>query len=219
MDKFCSKCGSKLDEKTGLCPFCNDVGKSQKCKFLIRFLGIIVAVAIISAGGLFLFRDSFNNQLDTNDISDCEEAVTNFLSLYQKLDGSAAEYLADRTDEIQYNGIQAMLAKKMKYTVGKVKQTKGQNLVSTQITTVDFKEAFETVSLSVDDSMDSSEIIELLYDEINSDSVPIRTFSIDIPVIRIENEYKIQLNYELSNALFGGFNEYLSELTGEMLND
>lgn len=53
MAKFCGKCGTKLDEVTGLCPKCSK--KKRKSKFVRRLLVItFILLALIAGGIVFL---------------------------------------------------------------------------------------------------------------------------------------------------------------------
>lgn len=155
----------------------------------------------------------------SKDAETCESVVEDFLTAYQMLDSSAGNYLANRTEEIRFNGVQAQLAEQMTFSVEKAKKKDEGYLVATQISTVDFKEVFESVAASVDETVSEEEILDKLYSAIGSESPQIKTFSVEIPVQKYGKDYKIELTPELSNALFGGFNEYLSELTGGMLNE
>ena len=153
----------------------------------------------------------------SKDTETCKSVVENFLTSYQTLDGSAGKYLANRTDDIQFTGIQALLAEKMTFSIENVKKEDEKYLVCAQISTADFKKIFESVALSIDETTSQDEVLEKFYDAIDSNSTQIKTFSVEIPVQKYGEDYKIELTPELSNALFGGFNEYLSELTGGML--
>lgn len=155
----------------------------------------------------------------SKDAETCKSVVEDFLTAYQKLDSTAGEYLANRTEEIQVLGVQALLAEQMSFSVEKAEKGDNGYLVTTQISTVDFKETFESVVASVDETTSEKVIVDKLYDAIGSESPQIRTFAVEIPVQKYDEDYKIELTAELSNALFGGYNEYLSELTGGMLND
>ena len=61
MAKYCGKCGSKLDEKTGLCPQCDDINpKQHKSR---KGIMISIVLLIIVVGGcliaFFVFKDNF----------------------------------------------------------------------------------------------------------------------------------------------------------------
>lgn len=45
----------------------------------------------------------------SKDAETCKSVVEDFLTAYQKLDSTAGEYLANRTEEIQFLGVQAFL--------------------------------------------------------------------------------------------------------------
>ncbi len=152
------------------------------------------------------------------DVKTCELIVKDFLTAYQKQDSNAGIYLANRPEEIQFNGVQALLAEKLTFSVDSVKKEDDRYLVSTTIATVDFRSVFENLIETVDETTSEEVIMENLYQMLGSESSQIKTFAVDIPVQKYGEEYKIELTPELSNALFGGYNEYLSELTGGMID-
>lgn len=177
----------------------------KKLRFLIMVILSLVCVSLTGCG--------------SKDAEMCELVVEDFLTAYQSLDNSAGEYLANWTEEVQFNGVQALLAKQMTFSVEKAKMKDGGYLVMTEISTIDFKATFESVATSVNEAASEETILDKLYDALESESPQIRTFSVNIPVQKYDEEYKVELTSELSNALFGGYNEYLSELTGGILNE
>lgn len=58
----------------------------------------------------------------SKDAETCESVVEDFLTAYQMLDSSAGNYLANRTEEIRFNGVQAQLAEQMTFSVEKAKK-------------------------------------------------------------------------------------------------
>lgn len=186
---------------------CNEEGKGRwNVKRLNCLIGVLLSIFCITLTGC-----------SSEDNEKCKSVVEDFLTAYQMPDGSAGDYLANRTEEIQFNGVQAQLAEQMTFSVETVKKENEKYVVTAQISTVDFKGTFESVATSIDETTSEDEILEKLYDAISSETPQIKTFSVEIPVQKYGEDYKIELTPELSNALFGGFNEYLSELTGGML--
>lgn len=154
---------------------------------------------------------------DSDEKDVCKARVEEFLTAYQSLDRDANQYLANKIEEIEYNGIQALLAEQITFSVNNIKKYEnGSYVVTTQITNIDFKEAFETATKDVNEETSADVIIEKVYEIVKSDSAPYRDFTVEIKLNKYGSEYKIELTAELSNALFGGYNEYLSELIGEM---
>ena len=147
--------------------------------------------------------------------------VEEFLTLYQSLDSNAGSYLADRVEntELKFDGLQALLAKKMNFSIGKVENTSDGCLVRVKIETIDFEKAFESVAENFTEGTSENVIIEELYALIDSGSIAVREFSVDVLVQEIDGDHKIVLTPELSNALFGGYNEYISKLVGGMLDE
>ena len=147
--------------------------------------------------------------------------VDEFLTLYQSLDGSAGNCLANQIGDttVEFKGMQAVLAQKMTFETGKVKKEGEYYLVTVKIQNVDFAAAFEAVQQEVTSIVSTEEIVALLQQKLTAEDAVMREFKVEVPVQKNGAAYEIVMNGELSNALFGGYNEYLSKLTGEMLNE
>lgn len=150
-----------------------------------------------------------------------KQRVEDFLKGYQSLDGSVGQYLVNynENDVIKFNGIQAILAKQMTFDIGKIEQSDNTYLVNVTINNVDFQAVFEEVieEYTLDDT--EEDILEKLNMKLENDSAKRKDFEVKIPVQKSGDTYEIVLTAELSNALFGGYNEYLTTLTGGMFNE
>lgn len=146
--------------------------------------------------------------------------VDEFLRLYQSLDSNAGACLANQIGDqtVQYEGMQAVLAKRIIYETGKVKKKGGYYEVQTTIQNVDFATAFEALQQELNADASVDEILLQLQKKLEADEAVMREFLLEIPVQRNGDNYEIILTDELSNALFGGYNEYLTQLTGGMQN-
>lgn len=67
----------------------------------------------------------------SKDAETCKSVVEDFLTAYQKLDSSAGEYLANRAEEIQFLGVQALLAEQMTFSVERAEKEDDRYLVTT----------------------------------------------------------------------------------------
>lgn len=152
---------------------------------------------------------------DSKDENASKEIIENFLTSYQSLEEDAAQYLTiyGESDKIQYNGIQSILAEQMIFDIGNTVRSADGYLVNVKITNVDFQVVFEKIvqDFKQDDTQD--DILKKLEEEMQAETVEKREFQIDIPVQKINGKYEIELTPELSNALFGGYNEYITKLT------
>lgn len=150
-----------------------------------------------------------------------KKVTKDFLLGYQDLDEKIGQYLVgyDNDDIIKYNGFQAILARKMTFKIGKIEYIDNTYLVNLKINNVDFQVAFEEVleELTIDDTED--DVIKKLSDRLEADFAKRKEFELSIPVQQVNDTYKIVLTSELSNALLGGYNEYLTTLTGGTSND
>lgn len=149
-----------------------------------------------------------------------KDTVQTFLEGYQSLDGSVGEYLADYNENIlQFNGFQSILAQQMTFKIGKVEYSDDEYLVNVEISNVDFQAAFEEIidEYAVDDT--EEDILKKLSNKLKDESAERKDFEVEILIQQTEDVYEITLTPELSNALLGGYNEYLTSLTGGMINE
>lgn len=149
-----------------------------------------------------------------------KDTVQTFLEGYQSLDGSVGEYLADYNENnLQFDGFQSILAQQMTFKIGKVEHLDDEYLVNVKISNVDFQAAFEEIieEYNVDDT--EEDILKKLSNKLEDESAERKDFEVEILIQQTEDVYEITLTPELSNALLGGYNEYLTSLTGGMINE
>ncbi len=149
------------------------------------------------------------------DPAECKEVLAAFLDAYRNLDPDANVYLLDGGDEeLSYDGFQGLLASSFTYEIGNVDMTYLVPYVSVTITNVDFKQILETYleSMEEDDSKKAESIVSELESLVNASDRPMRTFECAVPVYYLEEEsgLKVEMTEELSNALTGGFAEFIS---------
>lgn len=146
--------------------------------------------------------------------------VQTFLEGYQSLDGSIGEYLADYDkDTLKFTGFQSILAQQMTFKIGKVERSDDGYLVNVKISNVDFQAVFEEIieEYTVDDT--EEDILKKLSNKLEDESAKRKDFDVKILIQQTGDAYEIILTPELSNALLGGYNEYLTSLTGGMINE
>lgn len=143
----------------------------------------------------------------------CKEQVTKFLTAYQAQDVTCGEYLSGNEDDIpvQFEGFQSVLAKPIKFKIKSVEANKDYWIVDTVITNVDFGKVFEKLVNREDLQIDTTDgIIAELKKQLQAEDAPKRNFEVQI---KLDKEQKIEMTGELSNALLGGYTQYIYELT------
>lgn len=143
----------------------------------------------------------------------CKEKVDAFLSAYQSQESSCGQYLVSNDDEnqIEFDGYQAILADSLTYEIGSVDLGKDYDVVNIVIDNIDFGKVCESiVNNNADDFETSDEVTKVLLDVLQSDGVPMRKYEV---AVKLVEDHKIQMNNELSNALLGGYPQYIYELT------
>ena len=143
------------------------------------------------------------------------ETVVNFLTAYQSCDSSAAQYLIAMDSEsngIEFEGFQMILAQNIKYNVLSVEENVSQEyVVLVEITNTDFGSVFDSLITSAKDTVTDTELLEQLKLALCNSDAPTRKFECEILVRKdTDGKYRIQMQDTLSNALLGGYNEYIN---------
>lgn len=149
-----------------------------------------------------------------------KDNVQTFLEGYQLLDESIGEYLVDyKESNLEFNGFQSILAQQMTFKIGNVELSDDGYLVNVKISNVDFQAAFEEIieEYTVDDTEEN--ILKKLGNKLEDESAKRKDFEVEVLIQQTEDAYEIILTPELSNALLGGYNEYLTSITGGMINE
>lgn len=143
----------------------------------------------------------------------CKEQVTEFLNAYQQQNGMCGEYLTNTGDdaEVKFEGFQAILAEPITFKIKSVKVEDNNAAVNVVIENVDFGKVFENLVKSNDVKMETTEdIIAELTKLLEDKNAPVREFEVSV---KLDKDYKIEMTSELSNALLGGYTQYIYELT------
>lgn len=174
---------------------------------------------IVSLVLVFLFLLVGCGSEHTPESEKVQKAVESFLTLYQQRNGDAASLLSSyQNDQISFDGFQGLFAEKITYSVKRVrKESDGSYVATANITNIDFKKIMEDVESRLPETGTEEDVLGMLKETIASDDCPMRTYPVEISVIVAEDGCKLVMTGELSNALLGGYNEYLSELVGEMI--
>lgn len=143
----------------------------------------------------------------------CQEKVKAFLMAYQEQDINCGKYLAgnQEVETVQFEGFQAILAESIKFEIESVEVNEDYDIVNVVITNVDFGRVYDGLVSSEDLQIDTTgDIIFELEKRLREKDVPKREFEVSI---KMDKEQKIEMTSELSNALLGGYTQYIYELT------
>lgn len=143
----------------------------------------------------------------------CQENVEAFLTAYQAQDKACGKFLSGNYEEVsvEFEGFQAVLAESIKFEIESSEIDKDSNVINVVITNVDFGKVFEGMASSDDfQSNITEDIIIELEKRLQAEDAPVREFEV---AIKLDKEQKIEMTSELSNALLGGYTQYIYELT------
>ena len=185
--------------------------KMEKMRFIIKDLknGLII-------GGICLLMLC---GCSSKTEKQCRENVEAFLQSYQSLDETCSEYLSKNENEekTKFEGFQAFLAKQITYKINSVDVNEKNRTVEVKITNIDFKKIIEEfINKKTLNIASAEEFKNELIKKIQSKDAPKRKFNI---VIKLDDDCKIIMTSELSNALLGGYTQYINELIGGELDE
>lgn len=201
--------------------------KQKVKRFFITFVMVFLSLSIITTLTVvaLVMNRNLNIPIVRNSLSaiglikefDSETTVNEFLTGYQEKNVDITKYLADNLDETNFNyvGFQGLLAEKLTFFIKDVKEDDKQSVVTVEITNIDFTKAFDKVKAKVNTSFTTEDLLKKLTNELSSPSCDMRTFEVSIPLVKKDDEYKIRMTESLSNALLGGYNEYVNSLLEE----
>lgn len=219
----CIKCGKENKKNAKYCASCgasliSTPAKKQKNikRRIILTVSILVLIAAVSAVVLLIL-----GILQENRDKECAQAaVTEFLERYKACDPAASELLAGTGDiEMSYEGISSSFADELSYEViSSRKDSDDLYIVEIQTTTIDFEKLFtvsaeETVKNYGEDNV-TDHLLDVMQQKITGDTCETKTIPAQVSVLKINGEYKIQMDGSLANALSGGMNDYLESLAG-----
>lgn len=185
--------------------------KSNKGKIIGVILGVVAVVGVIVFAGMKF--DLLWKVFNRAEISSSKEVVENFLDNYSKQDEQAFEYLnyASEIESLNFDGYTGKLAKGISYEIKSVSREEDNIVVKIIINNYDMKTIFE--NLQQQNLEDENEMISYIDTVLESEDAPKKDYECYAYITNQDDVYKVIMTDTLSNGLFGGLNEYISELS------
>lgn len=219
----CIKCGKENKKNARYCASCGasilsvpDKKQKNSKRRIILTVSILVFLAAVAAVVLLvpgILQENRNKDR-------AQAAVTEFLEMYKACDPAASELLAGTEDiAMSYGGISSSFADRLSYEIISCrKDSDDLYIVEIQATTIDFEKLFtvsaeETVKNYGEDNV-TDHLLDVMEQKITDDTCETKTIPAQVSVLKIDEEYKIQMDGSLANALSGGMNDYLESLAG-----
>lgn len=195
----CKKCGYIIKNKKKYCPKCGWNLKKDKRKGVCKYFILASILLILCFAGLLFLQQKR-----------AEYAVNEFLTAYKNADGGKCGDLLYNNiseEEISFSKMQKLLAEKMSW---EIKQNffkwKKDGQVEIRIKNLDF----EKIAKEFEGKQVTEEEITAAISKAKAD----KSYDCKVTVSKYGREYKIIMTDTLSNALFGGLNEYLQKNVG-----
>lgn len=185
--------------------------KSNKGKIIGVILGVVAVVGVIVFAGMKF--DLLWKVFNRAEISSSKEVVENFLDNYSKQDEQTFEYLnyASEIESLNFDGYTGKLAKGISYEIKSVSREEDNIVVKIIINNYDMKTIFE--NLQQQNLADQNEMISYIDTVLESEDAPKKDYECYAYITNQDDVYKVIMTDTLSNGLFGGLNEYISELS------
>lgn len=202
----CKKCGTSVSRSDKFCPKCGNLLKKQKSKWKIVTIILICILILGIIGGLFIKEVYMGKE--------SKKVVSEFLQSYQKLDEDKCEkYLYTNSmypTEQKFSDLQKTLAKNIKFQIKGAKEKEKYTVVEVKITNVNFEKIMKTI---IEEQIESEEKVEnKIENMISSGKEEKKEYMCNVNVYQVGEERKIEITESLSNALLGGFPEYVHSL-------
>lgn len=195
----CKKCGHIIKNKKKYCPKCGWNLKKDKRKGVYKYFILGSTLLILCFAGILFLQQKR-----------AEYVVNEFLTAYKNADGEKCGKLLYNNiseEEISFLEMQRLLAEKMSW---KIKQNffkwKKDGQVEIRIKNLDFEE----IAQEFEGRQVTEEEIIAAISKAKAD----KSYDCKVTVSKYGKEYKIIMTDTLSNALFGGLNEYLQKNVG-----
>lgn len=185
-----------------------------------------VKLSIILIAFVYLMtgcKDTKKEERITKEITSEEIIVENqikeFLEGYRQKDEKISELLlgTSETDIMSFEGISAYFADGLEYEIKSCKK-KEENLynVEIEIKTIDFQQLFsdsyqETIDKYGEEGI-ADEFMSEMEQNIKEQDSEVNKSTCNVNLIKLNNEFKIQMDSSFANALTGGMNDYLASL-------
>lgn len=154
------------------------------------------------------------------DVEGAKQTVDTFLSRYHLKDASCAEFLLGNGEDsfFSFDGISEYFASELKYEIKSVTTEDDMCIVKVDIENIDFKDSIEksyeeAVNLYGEEYA-SLYIKDMFIDYIESNKMKRVQNTYEVVVRYINDEWKIEMDLNLSDALTGGMNTYIGSLKG-----
>ena len=200
----CRRCKTVLEKSDVFCPRCGLQLKRRRKK-LFYFLLVLFLTATVVFIGIFLYCRQQKEH--------AEKAVTEFLESYRRADGQTCGKLLYNNFlgvPIEFSETEGLLAKGINNKIVKCQYKNGIMCITVEIENIDFQQVFEALVKQQNDVTEEELNNQISKEQEKNENR--KVFECNIFLYKVEDEWKLDMTDELSNALHGGMNEYIDSL-------
>lgn len=159
-----------------------------------------------------------SNHIKQEQLQEATECADGFLRAYHNKDENIGNYLRDKTP-VDFNGYNGLLAEQFEYKIINVEEVDSKYKVSAKVTSVSMEEIFSNILNSYDESDSEEEIQQKVEDEMTNNKTTKKGYECEFYVVPDEYGYYVLVTEDLSNAMYGGFNDYFESLVEKQFEE
>lgn len=187
-------------------------------KILCLALVVVLAFGLVGCGSGESAEQAVGNALDAIKSMD-KEGIEKYIDYDELVEAEKSDEEADLESEEMIK----LVFEKLEYNIVSSEKNGDTALVTTEITNINMAKVFgefimEAFSLAFSDIEEeemNSKMMEIFTNLINREDNEMVTITVDINLKKINDEWKIDMSDELSNAIFGGMVEAMDSLSND----
>lgn len=179
----------------------------KKDNRVLKVIAVLVFVLILSVIGGNIVK----SRKKARRIEYVRRYANDFLTAYHEKKEDLADYF-QYSDPIEFSDLNELFADNFSFTITDVKEKESEYIVSVQAKNIDVGRVFDKLIETNEGFETETDILNAIEYEVNSNRGNFKDYPCEFYVVANGSSLQIVMTEELSNAMYGGFNEYLDKL-------
>lgn len=158
-----------------------------------------------------LYKKSKDNRFNQQQMKEVRTYAEGFLEAYHNKDNNIKDFLKDKST-LDFSGYNSLLAEQFEYVVTDIEEVDSRFKVTVKITNVSIGDIFDNIIKSNDANMTEEDIQHKIENEILNNKAIQKEYECCFYVVPDGDGYYVIVTEELSNAMYGGFNNYYKSM-------
>ena len=179
----------------------------KKDNIVLKVIVVLVFVLILSVIGGNIAK----SRKKARRIEYVKSYANDFLTAYHEKKEDLADYF-QYSDPIEFSDLNGLFADNFSFTITDVKEKESEYIVSVLAKNIDVGRVFDKLIEANERYETETDILNAIEYEVNSNQENFKDYLCEFYVVADESGLRIVMTEQLSNAMYGGFNEYLDKL-------